>query len=135
MLAELVAGIVLAVPVLVLARRFGAREEVRVYAASLVIAAVIYVGFALVGGAGQRWTLIELAGLVPFTAFAWLGLRSSLGWLAAGWVAHAAWDTGLHLVAGTPEFVPGWYPVVCIGFDLLMAGFIGSRVRIPAPVS
>src|SRR6188472_4088669 len=128
MLMELGAGIVLAVPVVVLARRSAPRDEARIYAAGLVIAALIYVGFAVAGGAEPRWTLIELAGLVPFAALAWLGLRSSLGWLAVGWAAHAAWDTVLHLLAGTPGFVPAWYPVVCIGFDLFMAGVIGLRL-------
>src|SRR5690349_20146518 len=94
MLVELVAGAVLAVPVVVLARRYASRDEARVYAAGLVIAAVIYVGFAVAGRAEQDWTMIELAGLVPFAAFAWLGLRRSLGWLAAGWAAHAVWDVG-----------------------------------------
>jgi hypothetical protein len=127
MLIELVVGAVLALPVVAFVRRLGSRNEGRLYAVSLFIAAAIYVGFAFVGAADRRWMILELAGLVLFIAFAWLGLRSSPWWFVAGWAAHATWDMGLHLVAGTPEFVPVWYPGVCIGFDLLVAGAIGLR--------
>ena len=124
MIIELIAGILLAVPFVAYARRQGPRVETRIYALGLIGAAVIYAGFALVGTAEPRWMAIEFAGLLPFAGLTWLGLRHSTWWLAAGWVAHAAWDTGLHLVTGTPPFVPSWYPVVCIGFDGFVAGAI-----------
>jgi hypothetical protein len=130
MIAELVAGAVSALLFVVLARRYGPRAEGRLYAVGLVFAAVIYVGFAVFGGAERRWVVVEFAGLLPFTGLAWLGLRSSAWWLAVGWLAHAAWDTGLHLALGTPAFVPAWYPAVCLGFDLLVAGAIGLRARV-----
>jgi len=127
MILELMAGVLLAIGFVLLARRFGRRNEMFMYALGLVIAAIIYVGFALVGAADSRWLAIEVAGLLPYAGFAWLGIRSPW-WLAVGWLAHGAWDTGLHLVAGTPAFVPGWYPVVCMGFDFLVAGVIARQL-------
>jgi hypothetical protein len=137
MLLELLAGALLALGFVVIARQFGRRGEMFVYAVGLVTAAVIYVGFAVVGGADPRWLGVEVAGLLPYAGFAWLSTRSPW-WLAAGWLAHAGWDTGLHLVAGTPAFVPGWYPAVCMGFDGLVAATIAWRMwtrRTSAPAA
>ena len=128
MIIEILAGALLGVAFLFGARWAGRRER-HWYAFGLIVAAVIYVGFALVGAAPLRWTAIELAGVVPYAVFAWLGLRYSAWWLAVGWAAHPAWDVGVHLITGTPVFVPAWYPTVCIGFDLLVAGAITMRVR------
>lgn len=95
--------------------------ETRVLAVGLAAAALIYVGLAL-PGADPRWLLLETAGLAVFGALAWLG-RSSALWLATGWVAHVAWDVGLHL--DRPQSVVGaWYPLLCVGFDLIVAGHL-----------
>jgi hypothetical protein len=48
--------------------------------------------------------------------------------LILGWAAHAAWDVLLHQVLSV-GFVPEWYPVVCLGFDVLLAAHIAVRVR------
>jgi uncharacterized protein DUF6010 len=98
--------------------------EARVLALGLLVAALIYVGLAM-GDKGREWLVIELAGVVLFGGLAWLGLRASLWWLAVGWIAHVAWDVGLHL--DRPQVVVGaWYPLLCVGFDLVVAGFVVS---------
>ncbi|HEV2706786.1 MAG TPA: DUF6010 family protein [Pyrinomonadaceae bacterium] len=109
------------------ARRAGARREARVYALALIVAAFIYVGFAVVGGASLAWLALELVGLAFFSMLALLGLRYSL-WMAFGWAAHAVWDVALDAVLKV-GFVPGWYPVVCIGFDLFLALYLVWQVR------
>jgi hypothetical protein len=110
------------------ARRAGVKREMRLYAAALVAAAAIYVGFAVVGGAALSWVVLVSGGLVLFSLVALFGLRVSVWALAPGWAAHAVWDGVLHkiLEAG---FVPEWYPMVCLGFDLFLAGYIAMRVR------
>jgi hypothetical protein len=135
MVTKLTIGVVLGAVLVFCARRRGSRGELVLYAIGLVVAAVIYVGFAFVGAAGPRWTALEVAGLLPFLGFTWLGLRRAPLWLAVGWVAHAIWDVGLHLLAGTPTFVPRSYPVFCVGFDLIVAAAIILRVRGKAPAS
>ena len=41
---------------------------------------------------------------------------------------HAAWDVGLHLLGGGTAFAPTWYPLLCLSFDLLVAGYITATV-------
>ncbi len=75
------------------------------FAGGLLIAALIYVVFAIVGG-NVRDVLVELAGVVAF-----------------GWLVHVGWDVFMH--HGT--YVPSWYPMTCIGFDVLVAIAIVRR--------
>lgn len=102
--------------------------EVRVLALGLVVAALIYVGLA-VAGRGREWLGIEMAGVVLFGLLAWLGLRASPWWLAVGWVAHVGWDVGLHLDRAQ-AVVGAWYPLLCVGFDLVVAGFVLSAAPV-----
>lgn len=119
----LIAGVALALPyVLYARRRRGA------YGIGLVVAASVYVVFA-----GSRGTLkelmLELSGVVVFSILAFLGVRYSVYLLALGWVSHVIWDLLLHPVK-VSSYAPWWYPVACIGFDLIVAGaIIGAAWR------
>ena len=93
----LLLGTVLALALVGLAHGYPPRRERRVYAVSLVIAALIYVGFGAVGGAGARWLALESLGVLLYGTAAWGGLRGRPWLLAAGWAAHVAWDVLLHL--------------------------------------
>ena len=124
-LIEIVIGIALAIGFILLVRRSPSyTRERRSYAIGLVVAALIYLGFGLFSGSLQ-WLLIELAGVPIYAVFAWLGLKRSGWFLAAGWALHPLWDAGLHDYS--TQFVPHWYINGCIGFDLLVAGYIGFR--------
>jgi hypothetical protein len=90
-------------------------------ALGLVVAALIYVGFAVVGKASAFWILLELGGVFFYGGLAWLGFKKSSWWLAVGWAFHVAWDVVLHQFASGSGFTPAWYPPVCIGFDLVVA--------------
>lgn len=94
----------------------------RLWARALFVAAAIYVGFALVAHASTQWIFVEVGGLVLFAALAVLGLRYSPWVLAGAWLAHIAWDMGLH--SQDAAFVPLWYPRACIGFDLVVSAYI-----------
>ena len=93
-------------------------------ALGLAIAAAIY---PLARG---RWTAgaapaREIAALVTFSALAASVARSDAdlhtrGALAAGWSAHAAFDM-LH-DSGDDSRIPAWYPALCAGYDLGVAG-------------
>ena len=111
------------------ARRAGPRRELNAYAAGLVLAALIYLGFAAVGGAALGWMTLEAGGLALFSAAALLGVRGKVWALALGWAAHSAWDFLLHGQAGA-AFAPDWYPAVCAGFDLALALYIGLRRKL-----
>jgi hypothetical protein len=128
MLLPILVGAVLGALFAIFARARKA-AEVRVLALGLVVAALIYVGLAL-ADRGREWLVIEVAGAVLFGCLAWLGLRASRWWLAMGWVAHVGWDVGLHLDRAQ-AVVGAWYPLLCVGFDLVVAGFVLSAVLEP----
>lgn len=107
-------GIVLAVPFLAWTRGDGRR-----LAAGLLLAALLYLGFALEAGRGL---LQEAAGFLGFTPFVWLGIRRHPHWLALGWALHMGWDT-LHLLARGHPVAPTWYALLCLGFDLAVVAY------------
>jgi hypothetical protein len=55
---------------------------------------------------------------------------SRRGWLALGWMAHVVGDVGLHLDRA-PPLVGAWYPLGCVGSDLLVSGFALGTVLSP----
>jgi len=115
----IVLGVVLAAAFLVFAT--SRRNGRRVIAIGLLVAALIYVALAAIGGAGAAWLAIEAVGVIIFGLFAWLGCTRAVWWLAFGWAAHVVWDVALHRTGAGAAFTPGWYPLLCIGFDLAVA--------------
>lgn len=100
-----------------LVERHRREQATYVYAAALVVAAAIYAAFSMNAGPG-RWVLIELSGVAVFGAVAVLGFRKSMAVLALGWTLHVGWDI-MHEIANS-GFVPGWYPLLCVAFDLVI---------------
>ncbi len=123
MLMPIIVGVLLGTLYVVAVRAWIPRAERRVLALGLVVTALLYVGFALAGRADSSTLFLEAGGVALFGLVAWLGIRDALWWLAAGWVAHVAWDVGLH-VDRSQTLVPVWYPLFCVGFDLMVAEFI-----------
>jgi hypothetical protein len=120
----LILGAALSLALVRLASMYPPYRESRVYAVGLVVAALIYVGFGVVGGAGAWWLALESLGVLLYGAAAWGGLRGRPWLLAAGWAAHVAWDVPFHLSGGGSEYTPHWYPWLCVSFDLIMAGAV-----------
>lgn len=126
-LFQLILGVVLASLFISFARTRGPRREPFIFSIGLIVAALFYVAFSITG-AGTQWLMIELIGLVVFTLIAVLGLRVLLWFLAFGWASHVSWDVLLRLVR-QQTFVPDCYPVACISFDLIVAGYIAAKLR------
>jgi hypothetical protein len=122
-------GAVFSLILVSLARTYPPRRERRIYGVGLVIAALIYVGFGVAGGASAQWLAFESLGMLLYGAAAWGGLRGRPWLLAAGWGAHVAWDVLLHLSGAGAEYTPRWYPWLCVSFDLVMAGAVLASVR------
>ena len=97
------------------------------YAIGLIIAALIYVGFAI-WHMEYSWLPLEVGGVVIYGLLAYLGLRYSIWFLALGWASHVLWDIILHM-NDSIQFVPDWYPPVCLIFDLVLAGYIIYRLK------
>jgi hypothetical protein len=121
MLEPLLVGAILGALFAVAARRWSGEGELHVFGLGLLVAALIYVGLALPTADG-RWLALEAGGVPIFGGAAWLGLRRPAA-LAIGWMAHVVWDVGLHLGRAQPV-VGSWYPIACIGFDLVVGGFL-----------
>jgi hypothetical protein len=120
----IVVGAVLGALFLGVVRAGGARRGRRIVGIGLVVAALVYVAFALRAGAPGPWLAAELAGTAIFAAVAAVGVRFS-GWvLALGWGTHVLWDVLLHLSGAGGAFTPDAYPWMCVGFDLLVAGHL-----------
>ena len=100
------------------------RAEAAQWALYLIMAALIYVGFAY--KAATPWPRTELLGVLGYGALAAAGFFVSTKFLALGWLLHALWDTVLH-GPHTP-FVPDWYRWACLSFDVLAAIWISRRV-------
>jgi len=111
MLTAILFGAVLGSAFVALARRRAPQAELALYAAGLIIAALLYVAFALLLH-GIPHLPLEMLGLVLFTVAAGLGLRIWPLLLGLAWIAHGAWDYLLHVPA--PAYVPSWYPVWCL---------------------
>ena len=113
-------GALLAVPLAIAAaKRKGSRLW---FGVGLSIAALVYVILAAVRGSSESlW--IELAGWALFSAAALVGVVWYPAVLAAGWALHVGWDLMLHPVHAS-GYAPWWYPVLCVGFDFFVAGFL-----------
>ena len=121
-------GLVFGVALLLYARSYREKGEKLILAKALVIAAAIYVLFALIWG-NTTWLVIETAGMPLYGFFAWASVRYSAYWLAIGWLLHPLWDVWLHLLGPGATVAPEWYAVACITFDILVASYIFYRVK------
>ena len=124
----LILGLILGAIFLLYARRYANREEKFIITSGLVLAAIIYVGFALVWG-NTTWLGIEIVGILFYAFFAWASIYHANYWLALGWLLHPMWDFGLHLMEAGSTIAPEWYAVACISFDFLVAGYVFWRAN------
>lgn len=122
-----IVGLVLPIPWLYWLHRFDDRRLNMGIGSGLVVAAIIYLGFALYHG-DYQWLLVELVGVFAYGLFAWLALKYSLLWLAVGWGLHPLWDTALHWLGPGVHIVPPWYAIACLSFDFAVAGYVIFRV-------
>jgi hypothetical protein len=120
----LLVGAILALPLIAVTHLLRAHAR-QILCIVLLMAALAYVLFAVRGAAGPIWIAVELLGGTIFGAMGWAGVRGSLWWLAAGWALHPLWDIGLHYIGPGSAFVhPLRYPVPCVSFDWLAAGYV-----------
>ena len=99
------------------------RHRALVLAGGLITAAAIYP----LARRDRRlgWPLArEIAGMVAAGAVAATAARSTptaaRNLVAAGWAAHAVFDV-VH-DSGDDSLIPSWYPAMCAGYDLAVAG-------------
>ncbi len=123
----LVAGLLAGAWYIAFASKSHAGRERKAYSNGLLIAAAIYLVFALFPP-DAVWLGIEALGVVAYGVFVWLGRRFSFYFVAAGWLLHPIWDVVLHLDGPGRHIVPGWYAIACVSFDVLLAVVIARQV-------
>lgn len=121
-----VLGIVLSIPLILFANKCKGRKLLHLLGTSLVVAAIIYIGFSIAWG-NAAWLGVELLGVSIYSFFYWLANRYSILWLAVGWIAHPLWDIAIHLKGAGAHIVPEWYAIACVSFDILIAIYICYR--------
>ena len=122
-LTWLLLGAALAVLFIIIGHRVKFLDFKISMAIGLVVAALIYVGFALAWG-NIQWVLIEALGIPLYGAMAWLGLRKSPIWIAVGWLLHMPWDLFVHYIGPGFHVAPEWYMFACFSFDLIVGGYL-----------
>jgi hypothetical protein len=122
-------GIAVALGTFVLTRAAGFDRDKALYPTILIVVAHYYVLFAAIGA--SRGVLIEetlVMGL--FAAAAVLGFRKNL-WLAAiALAAHGLFDL-THARFITNPGVPEWWPMFCLGFDVMIAACLAWLLKRP----
>jgi hypothetical protein len=93
-------------------------------AAFLLVAAAVYIVFAVRAGEGAYWVAGEAVGVGIYGTMALRGLRFSPLWLAAGWAFHPVWDVALHYFGPGGSFAPASYTIPCLTFDLTVAAYV-----------
>jgi hypothetical protein len=76
--------------------------------------------------AAGSWVWVELLGLALFAAFAALGLKYSLWFLAIGIAGHGVgWDSWHY---ENSAYIPNWYALACLLVDLALAAYVAAPV-------
>ena len=84
MLIEVFVGMLLALGLLGLGHKIYPNKAARLWQQGLLIAALIYVVFALFGE-NPKWILIECGGVLLYGLFVFLAIRKSILFLSLGW--------------------------------------------------
>jgi len=122
MIFHIIIGILTAVVSIFLVNKFKLGRPIPFWERGLILAALIYVGFAIVGQ-NWEWLPTEFGGVAIYGMAVLLSRKFSPIWLAIGWAGHILWDLLLH-PNGHPGYIPDWYPGVCLGFDIVIGVYI-----------
>lgn len=123
MIIDLLIGSILALIPLLIVKKFYPHNQILFWQFGLIIAALAYVAFVLINGRDTQNLSLELGGLAFFSVLVLLSNKYSLYFLALGWAMHIGWDSLLHSYSATP-YVPLHYIESCIGFDIVISGYI-----------
>jgi hypothetical protein len=115
-------GILLALVVCIFARTVGFDRDRAFYPTVVVVIALYYVLFAVMGGS-TRALVLESVAMSAFVVLAVAGFKRNPWLVVAALVAHGVFDFFHPHVVNNPG-VPGWWPAFCLSFDVGMAAFL-----------
>jgi len=113
---------VLAGLTLLLARSVGFDRDGAFYPVMLIIIALFYVLFAVMGGSKSA-IIIESVVAAIFATIAVIGYKSSMWVVTAAIAAHGAFDLVHGSLIADPG-VPAFWPAFCSSFDIAFAAGI-----------
>jgi hypothetical protein len=122
-----VIGALLALAVGLFATGVGLDRDRAFYPVVIIVIALLYALFAVMGGSTHALALEALAGAV-FVAAAVAGFRRSLWIAAAALAAHGVFDFVHAFVISNPG-VPGWWPEFCLAYDVVAAAYLAWLLK------
>ena len=131
-----IVGFVLALTISIFARLVGLDRDRAFYPTVMIVIALIYGLFAVMGGSGQALG-VESVFILAFLAAAVVGFKRNL-WIVAGALfAHGIFDFFHASLIANPG-VPVWWAMFCLTYDVVAAVFLGwllqsSRVAAAPP--
>ena len=122
-----IVGAVLALTAGLFATAVGLDRDRAFYPTVMIVIAVIYSLFAVMGGSTHALVLDSLAG-GAFIAGAVVGFRSSLWIVAVALAAHGLFDAIHGQVIVNPG-VPGFWPAFCASYDVVAAIYLAWLLK------
>ena len=120
-------GVGLAFGVSVFARVVGLDRDRAFYPTVLIVIAMLYELYAVIGGS-TRALALEAIGAVGFSVLAVLGFKRNLSFAAAGLAAHGVYDY-FHGHLFTNPGVPAFWPSFCMSYDVTAAACLAWLQR------
>ena len=115
-------GIAAALVNIAITSRLPAKKAAEFYNLFMAATAAVYIGSALAAGSANTLVLETVLSAGLF-ALALAGQWSSLKFTALAFLAHGAWDL-LHVTRGMGASAGPDFPVVCVAYDWLIAGYL-----------
>jgi hypothetical protein len=119
---EFLVGIGLACVASLGATLVGFDRDRALYPVVIIVIALLYALFAVIGGSGDA-LLWEILPILAFVLAAVLGFRNSLWWAVLALAAHGVFDLFHAELIHNPG-VPAWWPMFCLSYDLVAAAYL-----------
>lgn len=117
-------GIVIALLTALFARLTRLDRDRAFYPTVLIVIALYYILFAVMGESAHALRL-ESVQLAVFAVIAVVGFKSNLWWVVAGLAGHGVFDFAHGYLIANPG-VPVWWPSFCLAADGFLAVILAS---------
>jgi hypothetical protein len=126
-------GLILGIVIALFTKTVGLDRDRGVYPTIVIVVALYYVLFAVMGGS-IRALGIETAVMLGFTLLAVVGFARSPWWIVAALAGHGVFDS-VHggLIANSG--VPVWWPAFCMSIDVTLAACLAGLLLQKRPRS
>lgn len=125
-------GVLLAMAVCGLATAVGFDRDRAFYPTLTIVIASYYGLFAVMGGSTEA-LIRESVFITGFLLIAIIGFKRNLWFLVVALFAHGVFDF-VHADVISDPGVPAWWPMFCLTYDVVTAGYLALllRWRVPA---